>query len=506
MRPLRELAIATALVLAATTARAQHLPTSGPSPPKAPVNAPTPDDDDERRGRTLPNPPSGARSDTAPGAIGTSEHAAETTSKPTAGSGRTSPKRALPDYDGRGEPPTTAGDVALWVPRVLFYPLYFVTECVIRRPLGWLITTAERKQWPQAIRDFFVFGPDKKAGVVPTAFLDFGFRASIGVYAFWDDLLGKDNHLRLHATTLGVDWLSLAIADRIPIGDTSVIDLRVEGVHRPDQLFAGFGPRAREEDRVRYGIDRLMARPVFETTWWRGSRVSTEAGVRYMRFRDDACCDDPSLVREVRAGRGALPTGFQGYTAVYQRGELTIDTRETRPADQSGFRMELEAEHGSDVRRSRSNWVRYGGSIGGYVDIKNNRTLSLSLTTLFVDPISGGEVPFTEQIILGGNGPMRGYLYGRLTDRSAAIATVKYRWPIWAFLDGTLQIATGNVFGARLDGFKPSLLRLSGAMGIESIGAADHTFELLVGAASETFASGTEINSFRLLFGTNRGF
>ena len=56
--------------------------------------------------------------------------------------GGESPKRAVPDYSGRGEEPTTAGDVALWIPRVILSPLYFVSEYIIRRPLGWLITTA----------------------------------------------------------------------------------------------------------------------------------------------------------------------------------------------------------------------------------------------------------------------------------------------------------------------------------------------------------------------------
>ena len=47
----------------------------------------------------------------------------------------------------------------------------------------------------------------------------------------------------------------------------------------------------------------------------------------------------------------------------YQRGEFTVDTREARPANQTGLRLELEAEHGSNIRSSSSNWVRYGGSV-----------------------------------------------------------------------------------------------------------------------------------------------
>ena len=132
--------------------------------------------------------------------------------------------------------------------------------------------------------------------------------------------------------------------------------------------------------------------------------------------------------------------------------------------------------------------------------------MSLSVATLFADPLSGNEIPFTEQVVLGGSGPMRGYRYGRLVDRSAAIATLKYRWPIWVFLDGSAQLATGNVFGPQLGNFDPKLLRLSGALGIETVGAVDHTFEFLIGFGTETFDDKAKVDSFRLVFGTNKGF
>ena len=426
-----------------------------------------------------------------------------------AGADGITPKREVPDYDGRGDDPTTAGDVAIWVPRVLLAPLYVVSEFVIRRPLGFLISTAEKNDWPEAIINFFTFGPEKKAGIFPTAFLDLGFRPSLGIYAFWDDLLGKGNHLRLHFSTFGPDWVQAAVADKIPIGKNASLDIRLEGIHRPDQVFHGLGPGSRQANRARYGLDYLQARPVFEATWWRSSRITVEGGVRYVDFRDDACCGDPSIPTRVREGTfAALPPGFEdGYTAVYERGELTIDTRELRPANQTGLRLELYAEQGANVRRASDQWVKYGGTVGGFVDIKNNRTVSLAVTTMFVDPIGdGATIPFTEQVVLGGSGPMRGYLYGRLIDRSAAVATLKYRWPIWVFLDGSIQAAVGNVFGPQLDDFKPNLLRLSSAIGVESIGTADHTFEILVGLGTETFASGANVNSARLLFGTNRGF
>jgi hypothetical protein len=100
---------------------------------------------------------------------------------------------------------------------------------------------------------------------------------------------------------------------------------------------------------------------------------------------------------------------------------------------------------------------------------------------------------------------MRGFVPGRLIDRSAAVATMRYRWPIWVFLDGSIQFAIGNVFGPHLEDFKPSLLRLSAAIGFES-GKADNSLEFLFGLGSETFEHGTQITSVRVVVGTNHGF
>src|SRR5688572_10935200 len=51
-------------------------------------------------------------------------------------------KRAPQDYDGR-EDVTSAAEDALWIPRVLFFPLFVVSEYLVRAPLGAVIKGAE---------------------------------------------------------------------------------------------------------------------------------------------------------------------------------------------------------------------------------------------------------------------------------------------------------------------------------------------------------------------------
>jgi hypothetical protein len=123
----------------------------------------------------------------------------------------------------------------------------------------------------------------------------------------------------------------------------------------------------------------------------------------------------------------------------------------------------------------------------------------------FADPLGVRPVPFTELVSLGGDAPMPGFYPGRMVDRSAAVVSLRYRWPIGPWIDGSMQFATGNVFDEHLSDFDPKLFRLSAALGIESDEAPDNNFQLLVGFGSETFDSGAKIDTFRLMVGTSRG-
>jgi hypothetical protein len=417
------------------------------------------------------------------------------------------PKRTVPDYDGRGPPPTTAGDVAIWVPRIIFSPLYFTSEFILRRPLGALVMAAERSHVPTFLYDLFTFGPDHKAGFAPIALFDFGFNPSVGVYAFWDDAFAEGNHLSLHGSTWGADWLAGTLTDRLRLHGKDTLSLKLTALHRPDRAFFGDGPRSLQSNLSRYGEDLVDGGAVVDIRLWRASQVQAAVGIRSASFYRGHYGGDPSIEQQVASGAFPLPDGFdRGYTAEYNRVLLALDSRQKRPAPGSGARIELDAEQGNDVRQAAgSGWIRYGATAGGFYDLNDHgRVISLSVATLFADPLGGRPVPFTELVALGGDNPMPGFWWGRLADRSAAVATAEYRWPIAPFLDGSMQAAVGNVFGEHLDGFEPSLLRFSGAVGVSTVTAPDSALQILVGFGTETFEQGGQVDSIRVVAAVNR--
>lgn len=417
-------------------------------------------------------------------------------------------KRQLPDYDGRKKP-TTLVDIALWVPRVILFPAYLVSEYVLRRPLGYAITEAERAELPRALYDIFAFGPEHKAGIVPVAFIDFGFNPSVGLYGFWDDAGFRGHDLRLSGSTWGKDWLSGTITERFRISTDRSLTLTATAVRRPDYAYYGLGPSTRESELSRYGSDQVDARAVLRSYYWGASSVESVLGYRGARFRPGNYYDEPSVTGLVTQGVFPTPPGFDaGYRALFSRLSLSFDTRDRSGGTESGVRVEVESEQGFDMAAAQAaGWLRYGGSIGGFLDIDgHSRVIGMSFTALAVDPLASQPVPFNELISLGGSAMMPGFRAGRLHGESGLVGTLRYAWPIWMWLDGSLQASIGNVFGAQWQGASLARSRLSTAVGVESNSSRDNILQILVGFGTETFESGANVNSIRVVAGARHGY
>ena len=435
-------------------------------------------------------------------------------------------RRALPDYDGRGPDPRPRGSGWLWLPRLVLSPLYLTSEFAVRRPLGYVVTTAERHKWPSLLVDFFTFGPRRQAGLVPTALIDFGFRPSIGALFFWNDAGFDGNDLRLRAAWGGPDWRTFSVSDFIDVTPGQELDLRLRSSTRPDWVFHGLGPKSGSR-RARFRENRITAAAEYRWKGWRSSEVVSSVGIQDSEFdATSRCCGSRSVSDEVTRGRYPLPDGMAGYTALKSSLAVSIDSRPRRKLDDpapgsdfvsppgSGYRLAGRVAHGADLRapddpaRTRYEWLRYGATLGGYVDLTGQqRVLGLEVIVDFADPLlEGSGIPFTELVSLGGKRPMRGFLAGRLRDRSAFVAHLEYQYPVWAWLDGTVHYDLGNVFGPGLEGIDAKLLRQSFGMGIRANNRREHALELLIGAGTRTFEDGGGVEALRLVLGASSGF
>jgi hypothetical protein len=410
-----------------------------------------------------------------------------------------SPKRALPDYDGRAH--DDSDGAGIWIGRVLLSPLYFTSEYLLRRPIGALMTAAERADIPRKLYDFFAFGFDHKLGFLPVGLVDFGFNPSIGIYGFWNDAFTPGNDLHLHYEAWPTDWIGGVIDDRYKIDSRRALHVRVAGLSRPDNVFYGIGPSTLQSNQSRFTKNSFEGSAALEAHGFRSSSIEATLGLRKVDLSHGHFGDDPSIERAAAMGAFPIPYGFdRGYLEPYERVRGALDTRRS-VMNGSGVRIEGEGELGGDVEHApATSWIRYGASASAMIDLDGHgRVLSASVATIFVDPIAGNAIPFTELVTLGGDMWMHGYFPGRLVGRSAAVASLHYAWPIGVWFNGTMQAAIGNVFGEHLEGFSPSLFRLSASIGLAA--TSNPPLELLVGFGTETFQHGAQIDSVRVTLG-----
>ena len=437
--------------------------------------------------------------------------------------------RVPPDYDGR-EDASDPVEGALWVPRVLLFPLYVVSEYVVRRPLGALTQLVEKENILSKLEDAFTFGPNDNIGIIPTALIDFGFHGSVGVYFFWNDFLAPDNDLRVNVSTGGHRWLKGQVANRIPLGGGTTLQLEGHALQRPDLRYWGTGYDSVDEAEGAFEIralggglrlrDELAQKGSFFESWVVG---------RALDFGNGECedptvwagepprfgCEEPTIRGAVRTGKYPIPPGFEGYSLVEAGTRLVLDSRAPRPDPGSGVALDLNLRKLALLEaRSSGGWLAWGGSAAAFLDLTGTqRVLSLTVSAQFVSPTTGAtEIPFTELVGARRHDDrpdadlLHGFRPGRVLGESATVASLEYRWPVWTWVDGILQTGVGNTFGPHLEDFAPERLRFALSGGLRSANHRDHSLNVLLGFGTETFEQGAAPMDLRFMVGGSVGF
>lgn len=424
-------------------------------------------------------------------------------------------ERPVPNYDGRDPPPPDAADVAIWIPRILFYPVHLFFEYALRWPLLKLSGFVESHSVVQRVQDWLTWD-DGNAGVFPRFFIDFGFRPHVGASFFWREL-GPDNNVDLAADLTAWDDLlaaRAAVSTRIFRDDSGQITLRGGYVVRPDYLYLGQEPTdvCRLLKGCRYrgaqGEAEVLARlflPELNMIW---------AGVAYRSLEFSPNTDDfPPIPISVAQ---ELPGFVGGYSLIDLQVGAQLDSRspdiDFEPG--SGVRLELIGHFAVDPANTALRFFRYGGEASGFWDVGHRHVLSARFYTELIENVSdrvdGGprvRVPFTELVVLGGNELMRGFLWGHLRGRHAYVATLQYRWPVWWRLDASIFVSMGTALPSFLE-WDIGKNYLNYGLAFRAPVARDVSFDMILALGTNRFdeVDLDPIYSGRLALGINYGF
>ncbi|HET7718921.1 MAG TPA: hypothetical protein VFK43_03065, partial [Acidimicrobiales bacterium] len=150
----------------------------------------------------------------------------------------------------------------------------------------------------------------------------------------------------------------------------------------------------------------------------------------------------------------------------------------------------------------------WGGELAGFLDLTGHgNVLGARVAARFLDG-RRGEIPFTEQLALGGAETMRGFPAGYLRGDSVFLAELQYRWAIWTFADAELSSALGSAFPVHFDGLGPGALHWSSGLSLRTTLSRDSSWAvgLAVGSSRLDAADFDAADHVRLFAGLNQGF
>ncbi|HEY3352381.1 MAG TPA: hypothetical protein VGQ83_03965 [Polyangia bacterium] len=394
----------------------------------------------------------------------------------------------------------STGEVLLWVPRVILFPVHLVLEYGLRWPLAELVMLGEEHHLEGWIR-WLLTWRGGTVGVFPTFYYDFGLKPSIGFYFFAGDLLASRDRFSL-AASFWDDWTQVRAQYRAPLfrdrSGTTVT--AVVYSDRPDWSFHGVGPATTQD---RFGYFRLtlaeLAQGVSTKLGSRGT-LTLGAAVRSATFGDGL---QPTISESFPAADPRLVPGFTGYRLISEQVGFVLDSRPpARLEASSGVRLDLRAAHGFDPTDRDLQLLRWGAAAAGFLDLSGRgHVIELGVTTAFVEQLAPQPVPLTELVTFGGT-TMRGFVEGRFRGASGFIVGADYRYPVWSLLEADLFASVGNVFNGHLDDFSFARMFLCWGLGVRTTNSREVAFEMLIGFGSNRLdAPRFEVEKVRGVFG-----
>jgi Omp85 superfamily domain len=427
-------------------------------------------------------------------------------------------KRKAPSYDGRGPARLTAGEVLVWVPRILFLPVYVTLEYLIRWPLVNLITLIEKYHLIEYARGVLGLGT-KGIVLFPTIFVDFSRFASAGFYFKAADLGVKGHQLVIQAGAWSGHWYHAVVKDRFNVfaKDEGKVTLRTEFIWRPDYAFHGLGPDTLQKDesffrqRITEVELSLHARMkdlnrLYVGVLYRNVKLEAGQGRSIDHF-------DPDPAARLPWDANDLPGYGQTYDLMTAKLQLDLDSRrpERIASRGSGIRMEMFGSYSVDPGNTNLQFAQWGYELAGFWDVTgHNHVLAFRMYLAAQEQIGDDPLPISERLLLGGGTErLRGFLEGRFRGDSALLFTVQYRYPIWSMLDANLFLSMGNVFTGRFEDFSFRRLAMSWGIALRTNTSRDVSFDVLVAFGTnqaEHWGGNFKVDFIRVTAGINQGF
>lgn len=426
-------------------------------------------------------------------------------------------KRDVPNYDGRPPPPTDAGDIVRWGPKVVLYPVWFVVEYGLRIPIVWTVTRVEENYITDRIFDFITWD-DGRAYFLPNLGIDFGVRTNLGFVFNWTEVVPRNDVSVSFLAGLNDYWsASFKLDQKFFRDEEAWLRWKASYDRKPDSVYFSVSdptaPCEAEDKGCRFR--KAIAEASLGLVGWENflNTVTFDTTFRHARFSNENS-DGPVLTDEQQAG---IPGFDDGYQIIEPRLSFALDTRDEdlNFSLGTGIRFEGDTAFAIDVNDPDSRWFRAGGELIGYWDVGYGQVLGSSVyyegLVNVSQQLEGTDerppVPFYELPYMGGDDQMRGFLERRLIGHNALAYKFEYTYPISWGIDATMFTSIGNTFEEWRE-WNIAKNYLVYGLALRLANNRVSSFEALIGWGSNRLDSDEfePFEQFRCSIGMHRGF
>ncbi len=371
-------------------------------------------------------------------------------------------------------------DYYLFLPRAaLFLPNLVLEVAFI--PLRGLATVVDQNKLIERTEDL-LYNDERTAGILPTAAYQSGYGLSFGARIFHSNLLRHGEELSAEARYGGLYQQAYKVSfEGLRVGGSPLwIDFDSRFEVKPALLFFGYGNASRTS-----GGQDLGPRDAAVGTRHREQRFmsSLTLGVTNGKVGDLSRIGVNFLFNDRQFGAEARQFAEPSIEQVYDTSQLVgfesgarilevspvfiYDSRDHEVLTSRGVYFNAFGGHTLPVSEQANYW-HYGVTASTFIDLYE-RTRVLALRAV-VEAVHGDddEIPFSELIKLGGPDRLRGYRLDRFRDKTAAVATAEYRYPVHELVAGELFFDAGRVgrdYGEIFSGDGLKDLRYGGGLG-----------------------------------------
>jgi hypothetical protein len=400
-------------------------------------------------------------------AITTAGAVADEVPQPSRGDAIDPARQQAPDptrgdtYDGRAPDPS-AGEGALWVPRVLLFPVRALF-LAFEPPAQYATELEQRHHLYLHVRDLST-SRDGLIGVRPEVQYSLDFRPSFGLRFFDDRAFGYETTVNALAmggpgTARGEIWARpTPFSWPVQVAFGSVYD------RRNDRLFAGIdntvpvqygqlGPSRYQSDNldVDATVGFRLAAPL---------TLSVAGAFGWKRFGNGYALSGDPPIEDVYCVRGSngdcfrgtinplLVPGFIEGTRFFRgSAALTLDLRDSPSHSTVGFLLTAAADYSHGIGSDTSSYFRLYGAATLPINLWAHRNVLLfRFSTEAAAAVGDAIIPFSELPTLGGSDDLRGFRYQLFHGHTSILATAEYRFPIWMWMDAAVFVDYGGVF------------------------------------------------------------